>query len=213
MKSSWKWAAALAVLVPILFEIGSLSLGAQEQPAWTTSTIGQAGARARNLWFDSDLAVDSRDPNNPDDDNIYIANTRWQGDVYAVQLHVSKDSGNTWTRYVLREAELAAQARVDVDSFKDGDVVCVGWQDWLDTGVPDILVWCFWAPKPAVEGLPPSPPNMPSEGALTPAEPGDGDLYTPDPEPQKLFPITPEPVNVSNTPDIPSGQHDMADIG
>lgn len=213
MKSFWKWAVALVVLLPITFEIGSLSLGAQEQPAWTTSTIGQAGARARNLWFDSDIAVDSRDPNNPNDDSIYIANTRWQGDVYVVQLHVSKDSGATWARYTVREAELAAQARVDVDSFKDGDVVCVGWQDWLDTGVPDILVQCLWAPKPAVEGLPPSPPNMPTEGALTPAEPGEGDTYAPDPEPQKLFPLTPEPANVSNTPDIPSGQHDMPGIG
>ena len=230
MKSFWKWAAALMVLLPIIFEIGSLSLGAQEQSAWTTSTIGQAGARARNLWFDSDIAVDSRDPNNPNDDNIYIANTRWQGDVYVVQLHVSKDSGNTWTRYVLREADLAAQARVDVDSFKDGDVVCVGWQDWLDTGVPDILVWCFWVPKPPVESLPPTPPGLPPLPPIPPSpEPippppwpippippapqGDGDQYQPDPQPLPVLPLTPEPVNVSNTPDIPSGQHDMPGIG
>lgn len=218
MKLSWKWGVALGMFLPIIFEMGSLSLGAHEQPAWTTNTLGQAGARARDLWFDSDIAVDSRDSNNPNDDSIYIANTRWQDDLYVVQLHVSKDSGTTWTKYILRQPqepdEINAQARVDVASFQDGDVVCVGWQGWvIETLVPDIFAWCFWAPKPAVAGLPLSPPNMPTEGALTPAAPGNGDLYTPDPRPQTLFPLTPEPVNVSNSPDIPSGQHDLAGVG
>jgi hypothetical protein len=232
VKAFWKWATVTAVLLPVVFVIDSVGLHslAQDQAQWTTMTIGQAGARARDIWFDSDLAVDPRDPNNPNDDNIYIANTRWQGDSYVTQLHISKDSGQTWTRYVLDQSELAAQARVDVDSFKDGDVVCVGWQDWLDTGVPDILVWCFWVPKPPVEGLPPTPPGLPPLPPvppspepippppwpippIPPAPPGPGDQYPPDPQPLPVLPITPDPVNVSNSPDIPSGQHDFPGIG
>jgi hypothetical protein len=194
-------------------------------------TIGQAGAKAGSWWFSSDFAFSERNAATADDDSLYVASTTLLGQDCFVFLHVSKDGGATWTKYSIKQAsELAAQARVDVDSFKDGDVVCVGWQDWLDTGVPDILVWCFWVPKPPVEGLPPTPPGLPPLPPvppspepippppwpippIPPAPPGPGDQYPPDPQPLPVLPITPDPVNVSNSPDIPSGQHDFPGIG
>ncbi|MFN4218344.1 MAG: sialidase family protein [Candidatus Bipolaricaulia bacterium] len=211
MKSFWKWAVAL--ILPALFVFSSFSSDlAQGQAQWATVTIGQAGAKAGSWWFSSDFAFSERDPATADDDSLYITSTALLGQDWLVFLHVSKDGGATWTKYVVKLAgDVVIGARVKAASYKDGDVVCVGWQDWeVGEGIPEIVAQCFWAPKPTVENLPDNPQNMPSEGALVPAEQIEAnDLYSPDPAPQAIIPLAAEPTNLSNTPDTNSGVHDI----
>jgi hypothetical protein len=97
LKSLRKWGIVVAVLVPMILMVQGLSdLARAIQPeAWTTITLGAGGRRAGDFFLDVDLDVDSRDPNNQDDDNIYIAATRWEGDNFVLYLYVSKDSGAT----------------------------------------------------------------------------------------------------------------------
>lgn len=200
------------MLLPALF-VSSFSHDlAQGQAQWATVTLGQAGAKAGSWWFSSDLAFSERNPTTESDDSLYVSSTALLGQDWLVLLHVSKDGGATWTKYSLKQAgDVVIGARVKAASYKDGDVVCVGWQDWeVGEGIPEIVAQCFWAPKAAVESLPDSPPNMPSEGALEPAEQiEENDPYAPDPSPQSIIPLTAEPINLSNTPDTNSGVHDI----
>jgi hypothetical protein len=213
MQSLWKWATVTAVLLPVVFVIDSVGLHslAQDQAQWTTMTIGQAGAKAGSWWFSSDFAFSERNAATADDDSLYVASTALLGQDWFVFLHVSKDGGATWTKYSIKQAgDIVIGARVKVASYKDGDVVCVGWQDWeVGGGIPEIVAQCFWAPKPTVEGLPDNPPNMPSAGALSPAEQiQQNDPYAPDPAPQAIIPLAASPTNLSNTPES-SGVHDI----
>ncbi len=213
MNSFWKWAVALILPTAFVF-LGSFSSGdlAQGQAPWTTITIGQAGAKAGSWWFSSDFAFSERDPAKADDDSLYVTSTVLLGQDWFVFLHVSKDGGATWTKYIVKLAgDIVIGARVKAASYKDGDVVCVGWQDWeVGNGIPEIVAQCFWAPKPTVEGLPDNPQNMPSAGALAPAEQVQAnDPYTPDPSPQEIIPLAAELTNLSNTPDTNSGMHDI----
>lgn len=212
MNSFWKWAAVL--ILPGVFVLGNLSFGdlAQGQAPWTTITIGQAGAKAGSWWFSSDFAFSERNLETADDDALYVASTALLGQDWFVFLHVSKDGGATWTKYIVKQAgDIVIGARVKAASYKEGDVVCVGWQDWeVGEGIPEIVAQCFWAPKPSVESLPDNPQNMPSSGALEPAEQIEAnDPYSPDPAPQPIIPLAPEPTNLSNTPDTNSGVHDI----
>lgn len=212
MKSFWKW--AIILLLPALFVLGSFSSSdlAQGQAPWTTITIGQAGAKAGSWWFSSDFAFSERDPAKADDDALYVASTALLGQDWFVFLHVSKDGSATWTKYIVKQAgDVVIGARVKTASYKDGDVVCVGWQDWeVGDGIPEIVAQCFWAPKPSVANLPENPQNMPSAGALQPAERVEAnDPYNTDPSPQVIIPLAAEPTNLSNTPDTNSGVHDI----
>lgn len=211
MKSFWKWATTM--VLPALFVFSSFSGDlVQGQAQWATMTIGQAGAKAGSWWFSSDFAFSERDSTKADDDSLYVASTALLGQDWFVFVHISKDGGATWTKYVVKLAgDVVIGARVKAASYKDGDVVCVGWQDWeVGEGIPEIVAQCFWAPKPAVEGLPENPQNMPSEGALEPAEQVEAnDPYSPDPSPQAVIPLAAEPTNLSNTPDTNSGVHDI----
>ncbi len=214
MRSFWKWAAMTAMLLPTVFVFSSFSDDslAQGQAQWATVTIGQAGARAGSWWFSSDFAFSERSPETADDDSLYVASTALLGQDWSVFLHVSKDGGATWTKYTLKQAgDIVIAARVKAASYKDGDVVCVGWQDWeVGNGIPEIVAQCFWAPKATVEGLPDNPQGIPTGGALQAAEPVEAnDLYTPDPSPQAIIPFAADPANISNTPDTNSGIHDI----
>ncbi len=211
MKSFWRWATAL--LLPAVFVFNSLSSNvAQGQAPWATVTIGQAGAKAGSWWFSSDFAFSERNAETADDDSLYVASTALLGQDWFVFLHVSKDGGATWTKYTLKQAgDVVIAARVKAASYKDGDVVCVGWQDWeVGGGIPEILAQCFWAPKPTVENLSENPATVPSAGALGPAgQIEENDPYAPDPSPQAVIPFAVEPTNLSNTPDTNSGIHDI----
>jgi hypothetical protein len=210
LKSLRKWGIVVAVLVPMILMVQGLSdLARAIQPeAWTTITLGAGGRRAGDFFLDVDLDVDSRDPNNQDDDNIYIAATRWEGDNFVLYLYVSKDSGATWTKYKIKTCEglECFQARVAVDSFKEVDIVAVGWQDFTP-GNWDIFVQTFCSPKPAVEALPPGPP---CDGTPLQSDPKEEprDTYTEDPQPYPLIPLTPEMVNISKS-DATSGNHEI----
>ncbi|MEM4402551.1 MAG: hypothetical protein QW376_08760, partial [Candidatus Caldarchaeum sp.] len=130
MKSFWKWATAM--LLPAFFVFNSFSSDlAQGQAQWATMTIGQAGAKAGSWWFSSDFAFSERDPATASDDALYITSTALLGQDWFVFLHVSKDGGATWAKYIVKQAgDIVIGARVKAASYKEGDVVCVGWQDW-----------------------------------------------------------------------------------
>ncbi len=192
-----------------------LAQGRQSQ-IWTTSTLGQAGAKGGSWWFTSDVALSERDAAGADDDALYVVSTALLGSDWFVLLHVSKDGGRTWTKYILKQAgDVVIVPHIDAAGYRDGDVICVAWQDWeAGSGVSEIVAQCFWAPKATVAGLPNNPAGMPNSGALAPAAPlPANDPYTPDPQPQQVLPLGAGATNVSNSRNDPSGNHDFPGAG
>lgn len=207
MKSLWKWCTVVLIVVSVLLPTSN-DLALQPE-AWTTITLGASGRKAGDFFIDVDLDVAPRDSTNPDDDSIYAVAVRIEKDNFMLFLYVSKDSGKTWTKYKIKTCEgiECFQARVAVDSFKEVDIVAVGWQD-MSPGNHDIFVQTFCIPKPPVDTLPPGPP-CPDKPPLEPdpkVEPRDP--YTADPAPYPLIPLTDEMVNLSNS-ETTSGNHEI----
>ncbi|MCS7197118.1 MAG: exo-alpha-sialidase [Candidatus Bipolaricaulota bacterium] len=228
MRSLWKWVVVLVVA-------GGLVVGTANEPvrgheevlepavleaqpeAWTAVTLGVSGRRAGDFFIDVDIDVDPRDPNNPDDDNIYVVATRVEGSDFILFLYVSKDSGKTWVKYRIKTCSgiECFQPRVAVGSFTEANIVAVGWQD-LTPGNLDVFVQAFCIPKSQAAEVPQlvvesALPQLrcPDKPALQPdpkQEPRDP--YVEDTSPLPLIPLTDEMVNVSNS-DAISGNHEI----
>lgn len=216
-KQKTLWEAVLLLVVPLsLLSTGVWWILSERasglQPtgpaAWTTTTLGTSARKAGDFWTDVDLDVSPRDPNNANDDTIYVTATRWEGNDFILFLYVSQDGGATWTKYRIKECQgfECYQARVGVAGFQDADIVSVGWQD-LTPGNYDILVQTFCVTQTAVSALPAGPTC--SGTPLTP-DPvtAPRDTYTAAATPPTVIPLTPTMVNVSNS-STTSGNHDF----
>jgi len=136
-KSVWKW-ATLAIVVALVLAYGNQA----QQSAWTTVELQKAGFAAGDFVLNPDMAVDSRNPDDPNDDHIYVTKVRWSAEGWKVVLMVSKNSGQSWEEFEVKSCTTpCVQPAVDVDSFPEFDKVCVAWMDQTP-GNLDIFARC-----------------------------------------------------------------------
>ncbi len=136
-KSVWKW-ATLALVAALVLAYGNRA----QESAWTTVELQKAGFGAGDLVLNPDMAVDSRNPDDPNDDHIYVTKVRWSDEGFEIVLMVSKNSGSKWEEFEVKTcAAPCVQPAVDVDSFPEFDKVCVAWMDQTP-GVLDIFARC-----------------------------------------------------------------------
>jgi hypothetical protein len=139
VKSLCKWCLVGVITVTVLSVLVGTPGGKAQDSGWTTQVLAEGPDASKQRVITPDIAVDSRFNEDPSDDHVYVTYVEQAADT--VWLLISKKGGapDTWEKFeAAKPGVRVIHTSVDVDSFKEFDIVCV---DWIQLGDVGAEVW------------------------------------------------------------------------